>query len=164
MNRKQLFSAIVLVTTVAVALVTALSLLGRVRVVDVTLLFLMGAGAGVSVKILIGSIDRSASKVGLVKVKPTVAPQQESPRGRRGNGGRRQRSGRKKTALTTGQVKWFDDTKGFGFITPDDGTKDCFVHRSAIKGGKSLPEGKRVEFRVVTDEKGREAASDVAGI
>jgi CspA family cold shock protein len=164
MNRKQLFSAIVLVTTVAVALVTALSLLGRVRVVDVTLLFLMGAGAGVSVKILIGSIGRSASKVGLVKAKPTVAPQQESPRGRRGNGGRRQRSGRKKTALTTGQVKWFDDTKGFGFITPDDGTKDCFVHRSAIKGGKSLPEGKRVEFRVVTDEKGREAASDVAGI
>jgi CspA family cold shock protein len=165
MNRKQLLAAIVLVTTVAVALVTGVSLLGRVRVVDVTLLFLTGVGAGVSVKILIGSIGRSASKVGLVKVKPTVAPQQESPRGRRRNGGQRQRSGRKKQpARTTGQVKWFDDTKGFGFITPDDGNRDCFVHRSAIKGGRSLPEGKRVEFHVVTDERGREAASDVVEI
>ena len=61
-------------------------------------------------------------------------------------------------------MKWFDDTKGFGFITPDDGEKDCFVHRSSIKGGRSLAEGSRVEFRTVTDEKGREAAADVADI
>ncbi len=164
MNRKQLLAAIGLVITVAVALVAGLSLLGRVWVVDVTLLFFTGLGAGVSAMVFIRSIGAQAPKVGPVKVKPSAASQQQSPGGRGRNGGRRKRSGPKKTGRTTGQVKWFDDTKGFGFITPDDGTKDCFVHRSAIKGGKSLVEGNRVEFRVVTDEKGREAASDVAGI
>jgi CspA family cold shock protein len=164
MNRKQLLAAAGMVTAVAVALVAGLSLLGLVGVGHVTLLFFTGLGAGVSLMVFIGSSGGQAPKMGLAKVKPTVAPQQESPRGRRRDGGRRQRSGRKKPTLTTGKVKWFDDTKGFGFITPDDGQKDCFVHRSAIKGGKSLAEGSRVEFRVVTDEKGREAAADVADI
>ena len=57
---------------------------------------------------------------------------------------------------TTGTVKWFNDTKGFGFITPEGGEKDCFVHHSAIQGGgfKSLDEGESVEFDVVQGQKG----------
>ena len=57
---------------------------------------------------------------------------------------------------TTGTVKWFNDNKGFGFITPEDGSKDCFVHHSAIQGNgyKSLSEGQKVEFDVVQGQKG----------
>ena len=59
-------------------------------------------------------------------------------------------------------MKWFDETKGYGFITPENGSDDCFVHRSGIQGGMSLPEGKKVKFRVTKDERGRRAATDVA--
>src|SRR5919198_6697558 len=57
---------------------------------------------------------------------------------------------------TTGTVKWFNDQKGFGFITPEGGQKDCFVHHSAIQGGgfKTLAEGERVEFDIVQGQKG----------
>ena len=56
----------------------------------------------------------------------------------------------------SGTVKWFTDSTGFGFITREDGGKDCFVHHSAIEGSgfKSLAEGDRVEFDVVQGQKG----------
>ncbi len=55
-----------------------------------------------------------------------------------------------------GKVKWFNDAKGFGFISRDDGEKDCFVHHTAIQGQgfKTLREGERVEFEVVQGTKG----------
>jgi CspA family cold shock protein len=64
---------------------------------------------------------------------------------------------------TTGTVKWFNDAKGFGFITPEDGAKDCFVHHSAIQaqGFKTLSEGDRVEFDVVQGQKGPAAQNVV---
>ncbi|MCE2541207.1 MAG: cold-shock protein [Acidobacteria bacterium] len=64
----------------------------------------------------------------------------------------------------TGTVKWFNDSKGFGFLTRDDGEKDVFVHHSAIQGQgyKSLAEGQRVEFDVVQGQKGPAAENVVA--
>jgi cold shock protein len=64
---------------------------------------------------------------------------------------------------TKGTVKWFNETKGFGFITREDGEKDCFVHHSAIQGQgfKNLAEGERVEFDVVQGQKGPAAENVV---
>jgi CspA family cold shock protein len=60
-----------------------------------------------------------------------------------------------------GTVKWFNDAKGFGFITREDGGKDVFVHHTAIKaqGFRSLREGQQVEFDVVEGQKGPAAAN-----
>jgi len=66
-------------------------------------------------------------------------------------------------ARITGTVKWFNDAKGFGFITPEDGSKDCFVHHTAIQaeGFKSLAAGQRVEFEVVPGQQGPAAQNVV---
>lgn len=62
--------------------------------------------------------------------------------------------------MITGTVKWFNDAKGFGFITPADGGKDVFVHFSAIQGNgfKSLAEGQKVTFKLEQGPKGPSAA------
>ncbi len=64
--------------------------------------------------------------------------------------------------MTTGTVKWFDDAKGFGFIAPEDGGNDVFVHHTGIQGDgfKSLSEGQSVEFETENTPKGL-AASNV---
>lgn len=64
--------------------------------------------------------------------------------------------------MTTGTVKWFNITKGYGFIQPEDGGKDVFVHISALEasGIRSLNEGQRVEFEVVNN-RGKDAAGNV---
>ena len=61
--------------------------------------------------------------------------------------------------MSTGTVKWFNDAKGYGFIAPDEGSKDLFVHHSSIAGDgfKSLTEGAKVEFEGAEGAKGPEA-------
>ena len=63
--------------------------------------------------------------------------------------------------MATGTVKWFNESKGFGFITPEDGGKDLFAHFSAIQnqGFKTLAEGQRVSFDVTTGPKGLQASN-----
>jgi len=63
--------------------------------------------------------------------------------------------------MSTGTVKWFNPEKGFGFITPDDGTPDVFVHFSAIagQGYRNLDDNQKVEYEVTQDQKGPQGAN-----
>ncbi|MDP6012202.1 MAG: cold-shock protein [Alphaproteobacteria bacterium] len=65
--------------------------------------------------------------------------------------------------MTTGTVKWFDRTRGYGFIEPENGSKDAFVHISAVEraGLSDLREGQKVEFELEPQQNGREAAENL---
>jgi CspA family cold shock protein len=65
--------------------------------------------------------------------------------------------------MAIGTVKFFDATRGFGFIQPEDGTKDVFVHKSAVQGAgmRTLTEGQRVQYELIT-ERGKTAAGNLA--
>ena len=69
-------------------------------------------------------------------------------------------------AMASGTVKWFNPTKGFGFIEPSDGSKDIFVHISAVEraGLQSLREGQKVEFELVAGRDGRSAAENLVAL
>jgi len=68
----------------------------------------------------------------------------------------------KKSRMTRGTVKWFNGQKGFGFIQPDDGSKDVFVHISAVEraGMSSLNEGQKVSFELVADRRTGKSSAD----
>ncbi len=65
--------------------------------------------------------------------------------------------------MTIGTVKWFNSAKGFGFIAPEDGSKDAFVHISALEraGISSLSEGQRVEYELQSGQKGKSSAENL---
>ena len=68
--------------------------------------------------------------------------------------------------MATGTVKWFNDAKGFGFITPDEGGEDLFAHFSGINmpGFKTLAEGQKVSFEVTAGNKGKQQASNIQAV
>ena len=68
--------------------------------------------------------------------------------------------------MATGKVKWFNPTKGFGFIEPDDGGKDAFVHISAVEraGMDGLREGQKVEYELVPGQNGRSSAENLVAL
>jgi CspA family cold shock protein len=72
----------------------------------------------------------------------------------------------KEDAMTVGTVKWFNPAKGFGFIEPEDGSNDAFVHISAVQraGMDSLREGQKVEYELVPGQNGKSSAENLVAI
>lgn len=160
MFKKPIFLILVLVVAVLVAGVVWRSMAGAVEWVELVSLFVSGVVVGLSVS----GLRRPRPSVGSVSPRHAADRARDRSQTVDRHKGRRRRQQGKRQIKTTGKVKWFDETKGFGFITLDDGEKDCFVHRSAVQAGDSLAEGKRVEFNVITDDRGRQAAANVVTI
>jgi CspA family cold shock protein len=123
--------------------------------------------AGAKLKVIVGAGAKGAQVTRVVEVDATGAVEQapRPPRSDSGGGGgarpRRVPPDPSTAVSVSGRVKWFDDTKGFGFVASDDGGKDVFVHISVLgpSGISHLAEGQAVNMRVVDTPKGREAIS-----
>lgn len=163
MDKKLVLSLGGLIAALVVAGATAWGMGGAVRTVDILVLFFSGAGTGAAVVATVSSFRGRTIRVRIPATQTASEGRSRGPRERRGRGGRTRAPVRdkKKAQRATGTVKWFDATKGYGFLTPDSGAEDCFVHRSAIKGGQALDEGTKVAFEIITDDKGRRAAANV---
>ena len=168
-RRRPLYIALVFFAIAVVMGVIAVQ--NQARIVDVIALVFAGFVTGLMLMIFL--IGHPAPASGPAR---TPARQAKSRKARPagGNGGERgkrapdrKRSPKGKAAPSkpaprvTGTVKWFDPSKGFGFITPENGEKDCFVHRSALDEGVTLIEGAQVKFEIIQDERGRRAAANV---
>ena len=160
MFKNPVFRIVMLVVAVLVAGVVWRSMAGVVGWVELVLLFVSGVVVGLSVS-------------GLSRRRPSVSPVSSRTAPDRGRDrsrtvdrdkSRRRRGQGKRQIKTTGKVKGLDETKGVGFMKLDGGEKDGCVHRSGIQAGNSRAEGKRVEFNVITDDRGRQAAANVVTI
>jgi CspA family cold shock protein len=119
--------------------------------------------SGAKLKVIVGAGAKGAQVTRVVEVDTSTAVERP-PRAEGGPGAPRPRrvAPDPSTAVSiSGRVKWFDDTKGFGFVASDDGGKDVFVHISVLgpSGISHLTEGQAVNMRVVDTPKGREAIS-----
>lgn len=176
---------ILLVVSLAITATGATIASGQITLLTVGLIFLGGYGLGVTFPSFWARLRgvRTSSS-------PARAPVKRDDRSSRRKGGRRgserpQRNDRsrndgnrserkerggekrsrpkrgKKAVRSVGTVKWFDESKGYGFITPEQGGEDCFVHKSVLPNDGSLVEGGKVEFEITKDDRGRVAATNV---
>jgi cold shock CspA family protein len=169
--KKEQVYLILLIVSMVVAFAVGYGVVVTAGLVSAGLVFLAGCGVGAGVVGIGIAMRKELARQDETRTTiPARAMRQRSPRPPRGGGrrpaGKAERGGERAkrpggAPRAKGKVKWFDETKGFGFITVDDGEQDYFVHRSSIKSGTGLVEGKRVEFEIVKDDKGRMAAGNV---
>lgn len=147
---------LLLLAALAITIIGIISALPIAPLWIIALILVGGIGIGNSI-----SAAARPRQIRERKPKPLRAERQERKPPAKRSGTRRARG---RNARQAGEVKWFNQSKGFGFIVPDDGSEDCFVHHSAIEGSgfRSLRQGQRVEFVITTDEHGRRTAAEVS--